>query len=328
MMKKNDFKRATELINKSKNILIAAHTRPDGDACGSVVALNHLFHSLRKKSQILLLTQPPQWYSFLFDKPPAYFDKKFTQKKLNQFDLVVLADVNSKTQLPGFADLLKQNSVPILVIDHHITSDGLGDVSLLDTSAAAAGLIVFDLIKFAGWPLNQKTAQALFLAVASDTGWFHFKNTDSRVHRACADLIDAKVNPAQIYRRLYQSFSLPRFKLMTIMLDTLQLHFNGRFATQYLLRKGFKRTGAADSDTENLIDECQRIRTVQVAALFIELKDRRIRCSLRSSSAVDVRKIAQKFGGGGHKQAAGTFLPGPLNSAINLIKSQVRKQIS
>jgi phosphoesterase RecJ-like protein len=327
-MKKSDFKRAVELINKSKNILIAAHTRPDGDACGSVVALNHLFRSLRKKSQILLLTQPPQWYSFLFDKHPAYFDKKFTRKKLNRFDLVVLADVNSKTQLPGFADLLKQKSVPILVIDHHITSDGLGDVSLLDTSAAAAGLIVFDLIKFAGWPLNQKTAQALFLAIASDTGWFHFKNTDSRVHRACADLIDAKVNSAQIYRRLYQSLSLPRFKLMTIMLNTLQLHFNGRFAAQYLLRKDFKRTGAADNDTENLIDECQRISSVEVAALFVELKDGRIRCSLRSRGAVDVRKIAQKFGGGGHKQAAGTFLPGPLNSAINLIKSQVRKQIS
>ena len=114
---------------------------------------------------------------------------------------------------------------------------------------------------------------------------------------------------------------------MTLMLNTLELHFDGRFATQYILRKDFEQTGAADNDTENLIDECQRIKTVEAAALFIELKDGRFRCSLRSRGAVDVRIIAQKFGGGGHAMASGTYLPGPLENAQQLIYENVAEQL-
>ncbi len=133
--------------------------------------------------------------------------------------------------------------------------------------------------------------------------------------------------PSEIYHTLYQNFTLPRFKLMTAMLDTMQLHFDGKLATQYILQKDFERTGASSSDTENLIDECQRIGTVEVAALFVELKDDRIRCSLRSRGVVDVRKIAQKFGGGGHKQAAGTYLSKPLELAQKHIIDSVAEQL-
>jgi phosphoesterase RecJ-like protein len=319
--------KAVQLVNKSANILITTHTRPDGDACGSVVALSHLFNQLGKKTYILLLSELPRWYRFLFEKEPAFFNKAFTADKLLRFDLIVIADTNSNSQLPGFADLLKENQKPILVIDHHATNDGLGDIEITDTSAAAVGLIIYDLTKFANWPVNQKTAQALFVAIATDTGWFHFTNTDSRVHRACADLVDIGLKPAEIYHSLYQNFPPQRFELLTRMLNTLELHFDGRLATQYLLRADFEQTGAVDSDTENLIDECQRISSVEAAALFIELQGGRIRCSLRSSGSVDVRDIAQKFGGGGHKQAAGTYLPGPLENAKQIIITEIKKQL-
>ena len=131
--------------------------------------------------------------------------------------------------------------------------------------------------------------------------------------RSCAELIDAGVDPNDLYRRLYQTFSHARFKLMVAMLNRLELHLDGRYASQYLVREDFERTGAAYRDTENLINECQRIGSVVVAALFMELRDGRIRCSLRSrpegERAVDVSEIAAKFGGGGHKMAAGTYLP-------------------
>jgi phosphoesterase RecJ-like protein len=326
-MPEDSFKGATDLIDKAENILIATHTRPDGDACGSVVALNELFQQLGKKNEILLLSELPQWYEFLFEKEPTFFSKDFTTEKLNEFDLIVLVDVNSKSQLPGLAELLKQKTKPVLVIDHHATNDGLGDVEIIDTAASATGLIIFDLIKSAKWPLTKKIAEALFIAISTDTGWFRFTNTDNRTHRACAELLETGVNSADIYHTLYQNFSPQRFKLMTTMLNTIELHFDGRFATQYLLRKDFEQTGTADSDTENLIDECQRIDTVEVAALFIELKDGRFRCSLRSRGAVDVRKIAQKFGGGGHKQASGTYLPGPLKNAQQIIYANVAEQL-
>ena len=112
------------------------------------------------------------------------------------------------------------------------------------------------------------------------------------------------------------------------MLKTLELHFNDKCATQHILLKDFEDTGTAYSDTENLINECQRISKVKVAALFVELKDGKIRCSLRSKGGVDVSKIAANFGGGGHKMAAGTYLPGPIENARQFILNEISKELN
>jgi phosphoesterase RecJ-like protein len=228
--------------------------------------------------------------------------------------------------LPKFDQYLKQNDKPVLIIDHHATADGLGDVELVDSSAAATGLIVYDLIKYADWRITETIAEALFVTVATDTGWFQFSNTDSRVHRICSELIDAGAKPIEIYHNLYQNFSYSRFKLTVAMLNTLQLHLDGRFATQQISRRDFEQTGATHKDTENLINECRRISTVETAALLVELEDGRIRCSLRSTGGIDVSEIAAKFGGGGHKKAAGTFLPGPLEEAKKTILNEVTQK--
>jgi phosphoesterase RecJ-like protein len=332
MISSNDFQKAVELINKSSNILLTTHIKPDGDACGSVAAMYDTLTALGKKAKLILPSEVPEWYEFLFTEKVPIIDEDVTleQLKQGQFaepDLIVLIDVNSNNQLSKFSEYLKQNDKPVLVIDHHITNDGLGDVELIDTTAAATALIIFDFLKYANWQITEKIAQALFVAAATDTGWFQFGNTDSKVHRSCAELIDAGVNPTQIYHDLYQNFSPQRFKLMAAMLNTLELHLNGRFATQHILQADFERTGAAYKDTENLIDECQRISTVEAAALFVQLPDGRVKISLRSSGAIDVRKIAAKFGGGGHTMAAGVHLPGPLKDAKQLIKAEVEKQL-
>jgi phosphoesterase RecJ-like protein len=114
---------------------------------------------------------------------------------------------------------------------------------------------------------------------------------------------------------------------MLAMLNTLELHLDGRFATQHISQRDFQQTGATHKDTENLINECQRISTVEAVALFIELKDGRIRCSLRSTGTVNVSEIAAKFGGGGHKMAAATYLPRPLENAKQLIIAEIKKQL-
>jgi len=331
MINTNDFEKAVDLINKSENILLTTHIKPDGDACGSVAAMYDTLTALGKKVKLILPSEVPEWYEFLFAEKHPILGRDVTieQLKQGQFfepDLIVLIDVNSNNQLSKFSEYLKQNDKPILVIDHHITNDGLGDVELIDTTAAATALIIFDFLKYANWPITEKIAQALFVAVATDTGWFQFSNTDSRVHRSCAELIEAGINNTQIYHDLYQNFSPQRFKLMTAMLNTLELHFNGRFATQQLLQQDFERTGATLKDTENLINECRRVSTIEAAALFVQLPDGRIKCSLRSRKDIDVRKIAAKFGGGGHTTAAGVHLSGSLQDAKQLIKSEVEKQ--
>ncbi|UCE99282.1 MAG: bifunctional oligoribonuclease/PAP phosphatase NrnA [Planctomycetota bacterium] len=331
MVSASVFQKAVELIDKSSNILLTTHIKPDGDACGSVAAMYDTLLASNKKVKMIFLSELPEWYEFLFTKKPAILgdDVTIDQLKQGQFfetDLIVLVDVNSNNQLPKLAEYLKQNDKPVLVIDHHVTGDGLGDVELIDTDAAATALIVFDFLKYANWPMTDKIAQALFVAAATDTGWFRFCNTDSRVHQTCAHLIEAGVNPTQLYHDLYENYSPRRFKLMIEMLNTLELHFDGRFATQYLSQQVFEKTGTAMKDTENLVNECQRIGTVEAAALFVKLKDGRVKCSLRSKGTIDVRKIAAKFGGGGHTMAAGVHLPGPLKDAKELILAEMAEQ--
>jgi phosphoesterase RecJ-like protein len=332
-----DFQKAIELISKSKSILLTTHIKPDGDACGCLAAMQEALASLGKKVELLLLSLVPDWYELLFTQKVPVLGQDVTLDQLTkrQFDLVIIIDTDSYSQLPQFDNFLKQTDIPILVIDHHATTDNLGDVELLDPTAAATCLIVLDLFKFAHFPVTGKIAGALFVAIATDTGWFQFGNTGSRVFLACAELIDAGAKPTQLYHHLYQNFSLPRFNLMLTMLSTLEFHLDGRYATQHILQRDFQKTGATFADTENLINECHRISTVKVSALFTELKDGRIRLSLRSTCPapygagacpVNVSKIAQKFGGGGHPNAAGAYLFGPLDAAKNLILSEITAQ--
>ncbi|MBN1973857.1 MAG: bifunctional oligoribonuclease/PAP phosphatase NrnA [Sedimentisphaerales bacterium] len=323
------FEKAVELIDKSERILITTHHKPDGDAIGSLSAISDALIASGRDVKPLILSPMPEWYRFLFDEkvPVLGEDVKLDELvagRFGMFDLIIIVDTNSPGQLPDFAKYLKQINIPILVIDHHRTSDGLGALEIVESDAAATGLVILDLFKYTGWKITKKIADALFIAIATDTGWFQFNNTDGRVFEACSELFCLGVKPSDIYRKLYETCSYERFKLKTAMLNTLELHFDGRFATMQLLKKDFEKTGGTYADTENLINEPRIIKTVDVTALFIELGDGRIRCSLRSKGALDVGKIAGKFGGGGHKMAAGTFVPGPMENAKKLILNEIR----
>jgi phosphoesterase RecJ-like protein len=333
MIKKDDLKQAVDLINKSGRILVTTHTKPDGDALGCLVAICNMLRTSGKEIEPLLLSPPPDWYRFLLTEKVPILGEDIQPEDLNagrfwKFDLIIILDTNSPGQLPKFKDYLKQNNKPVLVIDHHRTSDGLGAVELIEAEAAATALVVLELFKYAGWEITEKIAEALFVAVATDTGWFQFNNTDGRVFSACAELINMGVKPTVLYHKLYENFSQSRFMLMIAMLNTFELHLNDRFATMYITQHEFDRTGATYADSENLINECRRISTVDTTALFIELDDGRIRCSLRSKGAVDVGEVAAIFGGGGHKMAAGTFVPGPIENALKLIFQEVSKRFS
>jgi len=325
MVPNEDFRRAVELIDRSKRVLVTTHLKPDGDACGSVAALCEALQGIGKDVAALMPSGVPPWYEFVFlERRPAVLGEDITAQelaagRLGRFDLVVVVDTASYAQTRGLEAFLKENRGPVLVIDHHLSSDGLGDVRLVDSTASAAGLIVLELARFAGWGLSEAMAQALFVAVATDTGWFQFANTDARTYRACAELIEAGARAPQLYQRLYQNLSAERLRLMGAMLGTLELHFEGRFATARILRSHFEQTGACYVDTENLVNECHRIGSVEASALLVELEDGRIKCSLRSKGHIDVSKVAERLGGGGHRAAAGMHLPGPVEEAQQCI---------
>lgn len=326
MIQPDIFKNALNLINSSTKIVVTTHTRPDGDACGSAAAIAKAIKTQGKKTATMLLSELPAWYGFLFDEKPILFESDKNIKPLDEADLIILVDVNSDNQLPKFADWLKANKKKVLIFDHHVTNDGLGDLEVIDSKASATGLIIYDFLKFAGWEITETIAASIFVAIASDTGWFRFSNTDNYSFTVAAQLIESGVKPNEIYRKLYENYSPQRFKLMTRMLGSLELHFDNRFAVQQLRLCDFEQTGASNKETENLIDECRRIAGLEGAALLIELKDGRIRCSLRSSGKIDVRNVAQEFGGGGHIFAAGVYLPGPLENAKQILLKLIKKQ--
>jgi bifunctional oligoribonuclease and PAP phosphatase NrnA len=327
------YKAALDLINASKKVFITTHLRPDGDACGCVRAMMEGLSAMGKQVQPLLLSPLASWYESMFTvKIPVLgndIKKEELAARFADIDLVIIVDTNSLVQLPGLEDWLKSvrdSGKPILVIDHHVTGDHLGNVELIDDAASAAGEIVYDFFKAAGWAITPAVAEAIFVAISTDTGWFKYGNADSRIFHTAADLIGIGVKANDIYRRMYQSFTPSRLKLMTRMLEHLELSEHGQVATQYILRKDFDETGSSGPDTENLIDECQRIQTVEVAILFVELAEGRFRCSLRSKGKVDVRKVAQKFGGGGHTLASGVNMQGPLDTAKAAILQEIHEQ--
>jgi len=338
MVTEADFKRAAGLVDRCRRVLMTCHTRPDGDAVGSMRALMDVLAGLGKDVRPLLLSPLAEWYEFLFETPVPVLTDQVAVGQLDappyaDCDLVLIIDTNSYVQLPAFDEWLRANRKPVLVVDHHVTSDGLGDVELIDTMAAATGQIVYDWIRHAGWLMTPPVAEALFVALATDSGWFKFANADARLFNDAAALVEAGADPSAIYRRLYQNFSPARMQLMVRMLQRMELHFDGRVALQVIRRADFDETGATGRDTENLIDECQRIGSVEVAVLLVELGhapsrgQSGYRCSLRSKGTVDVRRIAQQWGGGGHRMASGVNLDGDLDDIRSRILTAIGEQL-
>ena len=322
-----------ELIEKSENILVTCHTRPDGDSCGCVSALCHILKAKKKTVRPFLLTPFADWLKFLFDGiEPLICGENASVEELMagrwaDTDLVIIVDTNSRNQLPGFEKWLDAIECPVVVFDHHITGDGLGDVEVINTQAASAGQVLCDFFDACGLEITQETARSLFTSIASDTGWFRFGNRNrGDVYRMAARLIDIGLDPADIYNRLYQQSSFSRAKLTARMLDSMELHFDGRVACQRILQSDFDQTGAKGRDTEGLIQEPQKISSVEVAVLFIEQADGKFKCSMRSKGGINVREIAQKFGGGGHDLAAGATFEIALPEAQKVILEEIRRQ--
>ena len=296
----DNFKKAIDLINKSNSWLVTSHTRPDGDAVGSMKSFCEIAEQLGKKVKPLLLSPPAEWYKFIFAEPVPVLgnDVKLEELKtgtFGSFDLVIIVDTNSYVQLAEFDKWLKISKIPVLVIDHHLTGDKLGTVEIIDSTAAATGEIVLDLLESADWEITEQIAEALYIAISTDTGWFRFDNTDARVMRNASKLIELGARPSEIYHKMYQSYSPARLKLLGKMLENLELYHDDKIALMFILRSDFDSTGATGTDTEDFVNESQRISSVETSALFVELKDGGFRCSLRSNGTIDVRKIAAKI---------------------------------
>ena len=310
----NVVKEITKRISSSKSILWLTHTHPDGDGLGAGVALSIAGQAEGKKIIPFVVEHVPWRYKFLFDEGfPVISEHSDFSSLAAKADLVVVLDTCSRSQLGVLSDPVEAVKEKVIIIDHHATHDDIGSLRWIDSSAAATGVMMAELFGELNWPLKA-AAESLVTAILSDTGWLRFANTDGRCMRTMGRLLDAGVQLDVIYRRIYQADRVERLKLFGRVLDGLELRCDGRLAVMSLRDSDFQETGARRDETENLINEALRLKSVEVALMLIESapeyseKDSGsylVRVSLRSRSMVDVSQVAAGFGGGGHARAAG-----------------------
>jgi phosphoesterase RecJ-like protein len=309
-------------ISAAVRLLVVTHARPDGDALGSLAALCGAARAAGKQTATLVPGEVPARYDFLLAGDRHAPAERFAELA-NWADAVIIVDTCALAQLDGLDDQLAAAREKIVVIDHHATTDDIGAVRWLDTSAAAAGVMVGELLDALGWPVDLRTAEALLTAMTTDTGWFHYSNTDGRCLRAAARLFDAGVEGDKLYQRLFQADRPERMMLLSRALASLELPAGGPIATMKLRLGDFAETGARQDETENIVNEPMRMGCVEVSMLLVQTPDdggRCIRVSLRSRGGVDVAAVARRFGGGGHVQAAGLRADEDIDTlAANLV---------
>ena len=312
-----------ERLSAAARLLVVTHARPDGDGLGSMSALTSAARAAGKEVATLVPSEVPARYDFLLSPDRPAGPERFAELA-DWADTVIIVDTCAFAQLDDLDGQLAAARDKIVVIDHHATTDDIGAVRWVDTSSAAAGVMVGELLEALGWPVDRPAAEALLTAMTTDTGWFRFSNTDARCLRAAARLFEAGVEGDKLYQRLFQADRGERMMLLSRALSSMELRAGGRIATMKIRDIDFAETGARQDETENLVNEPMRMGCVEVSMLLVENGDAQaepcVRVSLRSRGKVDVAAIARGFGGGGHVQAAGLRIDEDIDAlAVRLV---------
>ncbi|HYA32134.1 MAG TPA: bifunctional oligoribonuclease/PAP phosphatase NrnA [Thermodesulfovibrionales bacterium] len=293
-----------EFLLSEKEFLLATHINPEGDALGSALALSMALESLGKETVVYDRDHVPESYRFL----PGY--ERFTNSLPSQGvgAPLILLDCN-EPERAGFDNIAVSFAA---VIDHHETEKDFGNIRWIEPHAAATGLMVFHLIRSLGVPITKDMAANLYTALAIDTGTFRYSNVTSDTLRVAAELVDAGADPAAVAVGLYETWSGGRFRLLIEVLNTLEIV--DKTAMIVARKEAFTKTGTAGEDTENFGNFPRMMRDIEVAAFFRETEDG-WKVSLRSKGSFNVARIAARFNGGGHRNAAGYRTRGDLGRA-------------
>lgn len=299
-----DFQAVRQSLESAGSLLLLTHARPDGDGLGSMVALGRAARASGRTAHLLSIDPPPEKLAFLFaDQRPA--GPTAFEDLADAAECIVVLDTAARNQLDALADGVVRRRRKVVVVDHHTTPDDIAERAWIDPTASAVGVMVGELLDALDWPVDLPAAEALATAIVTDTGWLRFANTDARTLAATGRWWTAGVRPDHLYRKLYQNERVEKLKLTARLLDSLELHADGRVAAMVLKPEDFRQAGATSADTENLVNEALRIGTVDTAILLCDPGQGQVRVSLRSRDAVNVAEVARGFGGGGHARAAG-----------------------
>ncbi len=315
--------RIIEGIRNSRTICIVGHIRPDGDCVGSQLGLALALRSEGKKVVCWNENFIPQKLKFL--DPDGLFQKP---RRGMKFDCVIATDCASFERL-GTAGACVNKRKLLINIDHHESNTRYGDLNWVSAREPSCGELIFRLLKTARWPITKPIADCLFTAVSTDTGSFQYPTTRPGTFHVGAELVTRGANLAKICDEVYQSYPLPRARLLKHVYSHFHLTHDNRIAYLWLKKADFDRTGAAPDDTEGLIDHIRDIEPVVVACVFEEIEPELTRISLRSKNGkVNVNDIASQFNGGGHSAAAGARIPGKPLSVQRKVIAAIKKALN
>ena len=316
-----DLAAVAEAIRSHDRFLLVTHENPDGDALGSILGTKLALDRLGKDSVMFLggETDPPGEYSFL------PLDDLRRELPDDAAERVLLAlDCANAQRMGAAADLLGR--VPLSIdVDHHHDNTCFASVNHVVADASSTGEIVRDLLGELDVPLTPGIAEALYVALVTDTGRFQYTNTTPKALRLAAELVEAGVDVQRVFRGIYESVDLAKLKLLARALERAQVYEGGRLVMTYLLRSDFTELGVGEEFAEGIIDSLRSVNGSEMAAIVREPPeppDAPCRVSLRASSdEIDVSAIARQRGGGGHRQAAGFSSPGSVEEILAFIRS-------
>ena len=312
-------KRIAELIRARDDFLITSHQNPDGDSIGSQLALALALERMGKKVSVINYHPIPPLY-----QPLPGIDKVRVCKALQRAYPVAFVLECSFIERIGLQGL---EGSYIINIDHHRQNTRFGHLNWVDIRAAAVGEMIYDLIKLLGIELTPTIASSIYTAIITDTGSFHYSNTSARTFTICSELVKRGVKPAWIADILYYSNQTEKIKTLGEVLSSLEMDPNGKIAWLTLPQRSYPSHQVPWDETEDYVIFPQSIKGVEVSLLFKEIAPNSYRVSLRSRGNVDVSEIAEKFGGGGHHNAAGCSVEGDYQAVREIVLQQVKESL-
>ncbi len=320
-----NYKRIIEIIESHKSFVITTHVNPDGDAIGCELALGYFLKKLNKQFHIINHSPTPENYLFLDDEKLIQKYNPDLDDIITNSEVIIAVDFNTIGRTRSMMEILKKSKAYKIIIDHHRNPQNFVNEIFTDVDAAATGILIYNLIKSYDENLiDKKIADALYTAIMTDTGSFRFERITPDVHLVVADLINRGTNPTFIYNKVYNEMSYEKLLLLGYSIANIKLEMDGKIAYMVIDQKLLEKYVPYEEefDVDGFVNYCLSMKSTKVGILFFELRNG-VKVSLRSKETFPVNELAEKFGGGGHLNAAGIRLEGAkLDDVIQKVLAQ------
>jgi phosphoesterase RecJ-like protein len=308
-----------EAVRTRQRFVLSSHSRPDGDAIGSQLAMAYALREMGKEATVINADPaPPPLRAF-----PGVPEIRIANRVDGEFDAAIIMECGElkRTGVAGFERFFVVN------IDHHPGNESYGQINWFDATAAACSEMVYDVVRALGVPLTREIATHVYLAILTDTGSFHYSSISPRTFEICRECLAAGVDPVLVARNVYDSNNMGRLKLFGAVLGAMQIDQTGRIAIVYVDHEMARAAGGTYEDTEGLVNLPLTVKEIEAVVFFKQEKGDEYRVSLRSKGDVDINAIAKQYGGGGHKNASGCTISGPIEELQKALVGKIEAAI-